>query len=91
MPTYTVAPPKNPIFFKGEAFRSVRHYYPLKMNDQYTGERVEKPWKMVVLENDYIELAITPEIGGKLYYATDKGNDYHFVYGTTSLDHPTSG
>lgn len=82
MPTYTVASPeKNPIFFKGEAYQGAsRHYYPLKMNDQYTNERVEKPWKMIVLENDYIELAITPEIGGKLYYATDKGNDYHFIY-----------
>jgi hypothetical protein len=50
------------------------------MNDQYTNERVDQPWKMVVLENDYIELAIAPEIGGKLYYATDKTNDYHFVY-----------
>ncbi|MDD4437195.1 MAG: DUF5107 domain-containing protein, partial [Tissierellia bacterium] len=82
LPTYTVAPPeKNPIFFRGEAFQGAsRHYYPLKMNDQYTGERIEKSWKMVVLENDYIELAIAPEIGGKLYYAKDKTNDYHFIY-----------
>ncbi|MDD4590592.1 MAG: DUF5107 domain-containing protein, partial [Parabacteroides sp.] len=82
LPTYTVAPPeKNPIFFRGEAFQGAsRHYYPLKMNDQYTSERIEKTWKMVVLENDYIELAIAPEIGGKLYYAKDKTNDYHFIY-----------
>lgn len=82
MPTYTVAPPeKNPIFFRGEAFQGAsRHYYPLMMNDQYTNERMEKPWKMVLLENDYIELAIAPDIGGKLYYATDKTNGYHFIY-----------
>ncbi len=82
MPTYPVAPAeKSPIFFRGEAYQGAsRHYYPLKMNDQYTNERVEQEWKHLVLENEYIELAITPEIGGKLYYATDKTNGYHFIY-----------
>jgi tetratricopeptide (TPR) repeat protein len=82
MPTYPTAPPeKSPIFFRNEAFQGAsRHYYPLKMNDQYTGERIEKGWKTVVLGNEYIEIGVTPEIGGKLYYATDKTNDYHFIY-----------
>ncbi len=82
MPTYTVAPAeKSPVFFRGEAYQGAsRHYYPLKMNDQYTNDRVMKEWKHLVLENEYIELAIAPEIGGKLYYATDKTNGYHFVY-----------
>lgn len=82
LPTYSVAPSeKNPIFFRGEAFQGAsRHYYPLKMNDQYINERIDKEWKMVTLENDYIELAVAPEIGGKLYYAKDKTNDYNFIY-----------
>ncbi len=82
LPTYPVAPAeKSPIFFRGEAYQGAsRHYYPLKMNDQYLHERVEKEWKHLVLENEFIELAITPEIGGKLYYATDKTNGYNFVY-----------
>jgi tetratricopeptide (TPR) repeat protein len=82
LPTWPVAPAeKSPIFFRGEAYQGAsRHYYPLKMNDQYINERVEKEWKHLVLENEYIELAITPEIGGKLYYATDKTNGYHFIY-----------
>ncbi len=82
MPTYNTAPAEtSPIFFRGEAYQGAsRHYYPLKMNDQYTHERVKKEWKHLVLENEYIELGITPEIGGKLYYATDKTNGYNFVY-----------
>jgi tetratricopeptide (TPR) repeat protein len=82
MPTYPVAPAeKSPIFFRNEAYQGAsRHYYPLKMNDQYIHERVEQEWKHLVLENEYIELSITPEIGGKLYYATDKTNGYHFIY-----------
>jgi len=82
MPTYPIAPPeKNPIFFRDEAYQGAsRHYYPLKMNDQYTHERVMHEWKHLFLENEYIEVAITPEIGGKLYYAKDKTKDYYFVY-----------
>jgi tetratricopeptide (TPR) repeat protein len=82
MPTYPVAPAeKSPIFFRNEAYQGAsRHYYPLPLNDQYTNERIEKAWKMVVLENEYIELGVSPEIGGKIYYATDKTNDYHFIY-----------
>jgi tetratricopeptide (TPR) repeat protein len=82
LPTYTVAEPeRNPIFFRNETYQGAsRHYYPLAMNDQYTNERVEKAWKALFLENEYIEVAITPEIGGKLYHATDKTNDYNFIY-----------
>jgi tetratricopeptide (TPR) repeat protein len=82
LPTYPVAEPdKNPVFFKNEAYQGAsRRYYPYALNDQYTGERIDHPWKTLILENEYIELGITPEIGGKLYYATDKTNDYHFIY-----------
>ena len=81
-PTYIVAPPeKNPVFYRDEAYQGAeRHYYPFKLNDQYTNERIDREWKTVVLENEFIELGITPDIGGKLYYATDKTNNYHFIY-----------
>ena len=81
-PTYTVAPPENnPIFYKNEAYQGAeRHYYPLKLNDQYTNERVDRDWQTLILENEYVEVGITPEIGGKIYYATDKTNNYHYIY-----------
>ena len=82
MPTYIVAPnDKNPVFYRNENHQGAeRHVYPLKLNNQYTNERVMKDWKTVVLENEYIELGVTPDIGGKVYYATDKTNNYHFIY-----------
>lgn len=82
LPTYPVAQAeKSPVFFRDEAYQGAsRHYYPLKLNDQFLSEKREQPWKMILLENEYIELAIAPEIGGKLYYARDKSNDYHFIY-----------
>ena len=82
MPTYTVRPPdKNPYFFRGEGYQGAsRHYYPLKLNDQFTNERLMKEHKFVILENEYIELGVTPDIGGKVYYATDKTDNYNFIY-----------
>lgn len=82
LPTYPVAASeKAPIFFTNEAYQGAsRHYYPLKLNDQYTHERIEKPWNFVILSNEFVELGMLPEIGGKLYYATDKSNNYNFIY-----------
>jgi len=82
IPTYLVAPAeKNPIFFNNEAHQgAARHIYPYAMNDTYLDEKVEKTYKALILENEYIKLCVTPEIGGKLYYATDKTNGYNFIY-----------
>ena len=82
LPTYEVAPPdRNPMFFKGESYQGASKYiYPYAMNDVITDRRTEKAWKALKLENEYIELCVTPAIGGKLYYAADKTNGYNFIY-----------
>ncbi len=82
IPTYLAAPAeKNPIFFNNEAHQgAARHVYPYAMNDTYLNEKTDKTYKALVLENEYIKLCVTPEIGGKLYYATDKTNGYNFIY-----------
>jgi tetratricopeptide (TPR) repeat protein len=82
IPTYLVSPPdKNPMFFKGESYQGASKYiYPYGLNDMISDEKTNKAWKALTLENEYIKLCVTPEIGGKLYYATDKTNNYNFVY-----------
>ena len=35
---------------------------------------------MVILENEYVRIEIMPELGGRIYRALDKTNDYDFVY-----------
>lgn len=82
IPTYKVAPAdKNPMFFKGELFQEASRYiYPYALNDVYTDVKEDHPWKALILENEYIKLCITPEIGGKLYYADDKTNAYNYIY-----------
>ncbi len=82
IPTYPVFPAdKNPMFFKGESYQGASKYiYPYAMNDMISDIKSDKAWKILTLENEYIRLGITPEIGGKLYYATDKSNNYNFIY-----------
>ena len=41
---------------------------------------VEKEWKVVELENDFIKLMILPEIGGKIWAAFEKSTGKSFVY-----------
>lgn len=85
LPTYAVYPAdKNPMFFKGESYQGASKYtYPYAMNDMISEERGAKDWKALILENEYIKLCVTPEIGGKLYYATDKTSNYNFIYKNT--------
>ncbi|MEI6049710.1 MAG: DUF5107 domain-containing protein [Bacteroidota bacterium] len=82
IPTYKVSPPdKNPMFFKGESYQGASKYiYPYGLNDAITNDKTDQPWKALILENEYIKLCVTPEIGGKLYYGTDKTNGYNFIY-----------
>lgn len=82
LPTYPVdTGEKSPVFFLNESYQGASKYvYPLPLNDVISEKRTEKAWKTVTLENEFIKLCITPEIGGKLYYATDKSNNYNFIY-----------
>jgi tetratricopeptide (TPR) repeat protein len=82
IPTYKVSPPdKNPMFFKGESYQGAsKIIYPYGMNDVISNEKSDQKWKALILENEYIKLCVTPEIGGKLYYGTDKSNGYNFIY-----------
>lgn len=82
LPTYKVEPPdKNPMFFKGESYQGAsKVIYPYALNDMISNDKTEKEWKTLILENEYIKLCVAPEIGGKLYYATDKTTDYNFIY-----------
>lgn len=41
---------------------------------------MDKEYTLIKLENEYLELQILPEIGGKIYAAKDKTNGYDFFY-----------
>ncbi|MEP6595011.1 MAG: DUF5107 domain-containing protein [Ginsengibacter sp.] len=54
--------------------------YPYYRFDGYTDKPVQKEWKVVELENDYIKIMILPEIGGKIWAAIEKSTGKPFIY-----------
>lgn len=56
------------------------HIYPYFRFDGFTDQGSMKNWKFVDLENEYIKLSITPEIGGKIWGAYEKSTNFPFVF-----------
>jgi tetratricopeptide (TPR) repeat protein len=54
--------------------------YPYFRYDGFTDKAIDKNWKVVELENDYIRLLILPEIGGKIWAAIEKSTGRPFLY-----------
>jgi len=82
LPTYRLEPPDlNPRFYTHESYQGAqKRIYPYPMQDGVTDIREEKTYKALYLENEYIKLCILPELGGRLFYATDKTNGYEIFY-----------
>lgn len=54
--------------------------YPYFRYDGFTDKPIQKKWKVVELDNDFIRVIIMPQIGGKIWTAIDKKNNKPFVY-----------
>ena len=54
--------------------------YPYTRIDGFSHTGKDQEWKMVKLENDYVEVYILPEIGGKVWGAVDKATGKEFIY-----------
>ena len=82
IPTYLVDPPStNPRFYDGRAYQGAQgRVYPYPINENLSRIKSEKAYQMVYLENEYIKIDILPEIGGRLWGALDKTDQYDFIY-----------
>ena len=82
LPTYRLDPADlNPMFYTNESYQGAeKRIYPYPVQDKLTGIREEKTYKAIYLENEYIRLSILPEIGGRLFSALDKTNNYEIFY-----------
>ena len=82
LPTYEVGPADpNPMFYTNESYQGAqKRIYPYALQDHLTHAKVDKEHTSLVLENDFLELSVLPEIGGRLFSAVDKTNGYDFFY-----------
>ncbi len=67
-------------FSQPDPIPTMGRIYPYFRFDGYSNKGIEKEWKMVVLENDYIRVFVAPEIGGKIWGAVEKSTDKEFLY-----------
>jgi tetratricopeptide (TPR) repeat protein len=54
--------------------------YPYPVTEGISSHREDRPYRAVYLENEYIRLALLPELGGRIFEGFDKTNSYHFFY-----------
>lgn len=82
IPTYEVgAEEKNPMFFEKRVYQgSSGKVYPNPVIEKIYDDKTDKAYNAVILENDYIYVIVLPELGGRIYTAYDKSNNYDFVY-----------
>lgn len=80
IPTYPFSEP-NPIPILAKDTR----LYPYFSFEGYAHESVPKPWTVVTLENDWIEVKILPEVGGKVWGARVKKTGHDFIYTNDAL------
>ncbi len=82
IPTYGIGPADPcPIFYDHESYQGAqKRVYPYALLDNLTHQRKDKTYTSLNLENEYVQLSVLPEIGGRLFSATDKTNGYDFFY-----------
>lgn len=82
LPTYFAnAAEESPVFFENKSYQGAsRVAYPYPVQDNLSMVKGEKTYQALYLENEYIKLCVLPEIGGRLFYATDKTNGYELFY-----------
>jgi tetratricopeptide (TPR) repeat protein len=82
IPTYPVqeADP-NPMFLEKRVYQgSSGKVYPNPFTDRVALEKIDANYKAIFLENEFIQLMILPEIGGRIYAGLDKTNGFDFFY-----------
>ncbi len=82
LPTYLpAAPDKNPMFLEKRVYQgSNGGVYPLPFTDRIAEQPVEREWRAVWIENEFLRVLILPEIGGRIHALQDKTNGYDLIY-----------
>ena len=82
IPTYPVQDADaNPMFLEKRVYQgSTGKVYPNPFTDRVALTKADKSYRAIFLENEYIQLMILPEIGGRIHAGKDKTNQYDFFY-----------
>jgi Flp pilus assembly protein TadD len=82
LPSYEEGrPDQNPAFDQ----YSEKTNYPYSLRDQMTDRRVDHPWRVVYLENEYLKCSVLPDLGGHIYTCVDKLSNQPMFYANPSI------
>ena len=81
LPTYLpAAPDKNPMFLEKRVYQgSSGKVYPPPFTDRIAEKPVDRAWKAVWIENEFLRVLVLPEIGGRIHAIQDKTNGYDLI------------
>lgn len=87
LPTYLPgAPERNPMFLEKRVYQgSSGRVYPLPFTDRIAEQPVDRKWKAIRIENEFLQAVVLPEIGGRIHSLRDKTNGYDLVYKPTVI------
>jgi len=82
IPTYLPGPPDpNPMFYFGRVSQGAEgRIYPYPLYDDLTDQKEDRTYRIVYLENEYVQIGILPDIGGRIFIGRDRTNGYDFFY-----------
>jgi len=82
IPTYLPAlPDRNPMFLEKRVYQgSSGKVYPLPFTDRIAEKPVDRLWKALWIENEFVRAMVLPELGGRIHVLQDKTNNYDLLY-----------
>ena len=82
IPSYVPGKPNDmPFFLEKKPYQGATgRIYPVPFIDDINNTVQDKSYDLIKLENDYIDVELLPELGGKIHGATAKSNGYEFIY-----------
>ncbi|MDR0700019.1 MAG: DUF5107 domain-containing protein [Tannerella sp.] len=86
LPTYETGTPDADPFYTGRVYQGAQGYiYPYPLYDVLTDNKTDKAYKALYLDNEYVNVCVLPELGGRIMSATDKTNGYEIFYKQTGI------
>ena len=80
IPTYELGPPNPYPALLDWQRRKWRPVYPYPFLDTLSNKRMNKTYKAVYLENEYLRVSVLPELGGHIYQIFDKTTNRDVLY-----------
>ena len=79
--TYPFSEPDPvPILTKSSLWGRGARLYPYFFFDKFSKTPIDKEWRVIRMENPYVSVSVLPEVGGKVWGATEKSTGNEFIY-----------